>query len=399
MTVAALTLQDAFTDRFGAPPQWIVRAPGRVNIIGEHTDYNEGFVLPMAIDRNTTLAARPRHDRRLRVYSETLDAEAEADLEHIARSSEAPWIDYILGVAQELTELGHTPTGADVWVRGDIPLGAGLSSSASFEMAACLMFERLGGFSLEGPEAAKLGRRVENGFLGLSSGIMDQFVSRMARRDHALFLDCRTLDYRHIPLRFDTMRFVIANTNTPHRLTSSKYNERVRECRDAVHALNTITGATRSHLRDFSRDDIEAARHVLGDVLYRRARHVITENERTQEACAAMEAGDAVALGRLMDASHESLRRDYEVTYDAAESDVDHLTVMANLARQLPGCLGARMTGGGFGGSTINLVDANHVEAFCGALMEAYTAQTGLEGSVIVSDPAPGAEAYPIDGH
>ena len=397
MTVGA-TLVDAFAGRYGAPPRWVVRAPGRVNLIGEHTDYNEGFVLPMAIDRYTEIAARPRADRRLVVFAENYDSSAEADLEELCRRDDAPWLDYMLGVASELKRLGHPLVGADVWVRGDIPIGAGLSSSASFEMAACLMFECLGGFSVAGPEAARLGRRVENDFLGLSSGIMDQFISRMARRGHALFLDCRTLEHRQIPIRFTDALFVIADTNAPHRLTSSKYNDRVAECEAAVEAITAALGRRGSHLRDFSPEDVEHTRSRLDDTLYRRARHVVRENARTLEACAAMEAGDVDALGRLMNASHESLRQDYEVTHDPDGSEPDLLTAMVTIARELPGCHGARMTGGGFGGSTIILVSAALTEAFCSQLMERYRDATGFAGAVLVSEAASGAEVVAGDG-
>lgn len=387
-----------FARRFGGPPAWVVQAPGRVNIIGEHTDYNEGFVLPMAIERHTRLMVRPRADRCLNAYSVHFDQWAQADLDSPARSAVAPWMDYIVGVAHELAVAGHPLSGADVWVDGDIPLGAGLSSSASIEMAACLMFERLGGFSLAGPDAARLGRRVENEFLGLSSGIMDQFISRMAKRDHALFLDCRTLEHRQIPLRFRDMRFVIANTNTPHRLTSSKYNERVEECRAAVHVLNRVLGRQASHLRDFTAADVAQAREAVDPVLHRRARHVVSENERTIHACDAMEAGDAEELGRQMNASHESLRWDYEVTYDPASSAHDALTMMVEIARAIPGCYGSRMTGGGFGGSTINLVAASQVPRFCEQLLARYRQRSGCEGAVIVSSAATGATAAAGDG-
>ncbi len=391
MTIRPVDVAEVFAARFGVAPTVVVRAPGRVNIIGEHTDYNGGFVLPMAIDRDTVLTARPRTDGKLRAYAANLNDYAEVALQEITRNAASPWLNYVLGVALELDRLGHTPVGADLVVQGDVPIGAGLSSSASLEMAACLLFERLGGFRLTGPEAARLGQRVENRFLGLNSGIMDQFISRMAKRGHALFLDCRSLEHRLVPLRLPDAVFVIANTNAPHSLTSSKYNERVQECRRAVEALNKQLGHSGNELRDFTPEDIDAAASGLDPVLFRRARHVVTENARTVEACAAMEAGDVALLGRLMNASHESLRADYEVTHDP-EHGVDLLTAMASIAQTIPGCHGARMTGGGFGGSTINVVERERAEEFATTLLSRYEVATGLRGAVIVSSAGAGAE-------
>jgi galactokinase len=392
MAVDTEYIARAFHARFGKLPDTVVRAPGRVNIIGEHTDYNDGFVLPMAVALDTAIAGRRRSDLLVRVFSENMRELACADLRASCRQPNWPWLDYLLGVAHELKRLGYAPTGADMVIAGDVPLGAGLSSSASFEMAACLLFETLGRFSLAGTDAAHLGRRVENEFLGLNSGIMDQFTARMAKANHALFIDCRTMAHQFIPLRFAGATFVILNTNAPHRLTGSKYNERVEQCRAAVAALNAALGRAATHLRDFTPEDLERARPRMDSVLYRRARHVVHENERTQRAARAMEAGDAAALGRLMAASHASLRDDYEVTFDPQTDPVDLLTTMVSIAAALPGCLGARMTGGGFGGSTINLVEVPHAENFAVEVLRRYRSATGLDGTIILSGPAAGAE-------
>lgn len=377
-------LLERFRAEFKTDAEVIVRAPGRVNIIGEHTDYNHGFVLPMALERETVIAARRRGDRRLNAFAADLDARAVAYLDRRERNAEAPWIDYVIGVADELAKLDLPLTGADLLITGDVPIGCGLSSSAALEMAALTLFEHLGGFKVEGAEGPRLGQRVENVFLGLSTGIMDQFISRMGRAGHALFLDCRSFAYDLIPITSENALFVIANTGVARGLTASKYNERVAECREAVDALRKVTGKAGTHLRDFSLDELHACEHGMREVAYRRARHIITENRRTEAACAAMRQGDMNRLGAYMTASDDSLREDYEVT--CAELDA-----MTRIARELPGCLGARMTGAGFGGCTINLVEKAYAAEFGAALLAAYQSATGRQGDIIVSKPADGA--------
>ncbi|HOV74988.1 MAG TPA: galactokinase [Candidatus Hydrogenedentes bacterium] len=373
-----------FEHRFGHAAEVVVRAPGRVNIIGEHTDYNHGFVLPMAIEHETVIAARRRADRRLHAFAANLDRCIEADLDHRARNADEPWIDYVVGVADEVAALGLPLIGAELLIAGDVPIACGLSSSASLEMAALCMFEALGGFRVEGAEAPRLGQRVENRFLGLSSGIMDQFISRMGRKGHALFLDCRSFAYELVPVAFASATFVIANTGVARGLTSSKYNERVAQCREAVAGMAKTLNRPGTHLRDFNEDELTACRGVLSDIVFRRARHVISENARTQAACAVLRAGDAVRLGELMNASDESLRDDYEVT-------CPELDAMTAIARGLPGCHGARMTGAGFGGCTICLVETDAAPAFCERLIADYRQRTGLQGQTFLSSPADGA--------
>ncbi len=373
-----------FEAEFGVAAETVVRAPGRVNIIGEHTDYNHGFVLPMAIEHNTVVAARRRSDRTLNAFAANMNRRAQASLDNRIRNDAEPWIDYVVGVADELDKLGQPLHGADLLILGNVPLGCGLSSSAALEMAALCMFESLGGFRLEGAEAARLGQRVENLFLGLSTGIMDQFISRCGKTGHGLFLDCRDFRYDLIPVAFPGALFVIANTCCARGLTKSKYNERVAECGEAVAAMTAHKGAG-THLRDFTLDDLETCRELMPDTPFRRARHVITENERTLDACEAMRLGQAERLGALMNASDESLCRDYEVT----SFELDTMTAVA---RSLPGCFGARMTGAGFGGCTINLVAEAQAESFGQALMAQYTERTGIQGELIVSKPGGGAE-------
>jgi len=373
-----------YTAHFGVTPEIVVRAPGRVNVIGEHTDYNHGFVLPMAIEHETVIAACPREDRTLHALAANLSDTAQADLSRRVRIPEAAWLDYVVGVADELAKLDQPLHGADLMIVGDVPIGCGLSSSASLEMAALRLFEALGSFELDGAEAARLGQRVENDFLGLNTGIMDQFISRMGKRGHALFLDCRSFDFQQVPVAFPDAKFVIANTGVSRGLTSSKYNERVAECREAVRVMASQLRQEGSHLRDFDLTRLEACRGAMSDVVCRRARHVITENDRTVRACQAMRQGDAAALGELMDASDASCRDDYEVT-------CPELDAMTALARDLPGCYGARMTGAGFGGCTVNLVAAGQAAAFADALLAAYRNRTGLKGESFISTPAEGA--------
>ena len=384
MSTNVASAASAFLRHFGDLPLLATRAPGRVNIIGEHTDYNDGYVLPMAIEHDTLIVGRPRPDAALRLRAENLDRSAETDLSARVRNSEEPWTDYIMGVADELFRMDKPVCGADMLIMGDVPVGCGLSSSAALEMATLVFFEQAGGFRLDDAEAARLGQRVENRFLGLSTGIMDQFISRCGRENHALFLDCRSYAYERVPVAFEEALFVIANTACPRGLTSSKYNERVQECRQAVETLKSLRGGKGLKLRDYTMEDLNAVQEYLEDIPFRRARHVITENDRTVEAAEAMRAGNAVQLGSLMNASDASLRIDYEVT----SRELDLLT---DIARALPGCFGARMTGAGFGGCTVNLVRRDGADSFCAALLETYRQKTGIQGEVYISAPAAGA--------
>ncbi len=385
MSVNVEHAKSTFVSTFGHAPDTVVRAPGRVNIIGEHTDYNHGFVLPMAIENDTMIVAGRRPDQLINASAANLNRRAQATLDDRKRNPEEPWIDYILGVADELLKLGKPLCGADMLILGDVPVGCGLSSSAALEMAAVRMFESFGGFTLDGAEAARLGQRVENLFLGLSTGIMDQFISRCGKAGHGLFLDCRSYQYDLIPIAFPEALFVIANTCCARGLTKSKYNERVAECGEACSILKNHLNPATTHLRDFSLQDLEKCQDLIPDIPYRRARHVITENARTLQACEAMRNGDVPELGHLMNASGDSLHSDYEVT--SMELDA-----MTEAARALPGCFGARMTGAGFGGCTINLVARDHAKAFGDALMREYAKRTGINGEVIFSSPADGAQ-------
>jgi galactokinase len=386
MSIDLKVARERFEAHFGCAPEIATRAPGRVNIIGEHTDYNHGFVLPMAIDRETVLLARPRNDRKINAFAANMDRSVMADLDHRVRNADESWIDYVIGVADELIAMEKPiDCGVDLLILGDVPVACGLSSSAALEMASVCLFEALGDYRIDGPDAARLGQRVENGFLGLSSGIMDQFISRCGKEGHVLFLDCRSFAYDLVPVAFPGAVFVIANTCCARGLTSSKYNERVGECREAVETMRVYQGRQEAtHLRDFTLEDLAACKDQMSPIAFRRARHVITEDQRTQAACNAMREGNVAHLGELMTASGESLRNDYEVTSP-------ELDAMVSTALSLPGCHGARMTGAGFGGCTVNLVAEREAESFVAALLAGYKDKTGIDGEAYVTRPSQGA--------
>jgi len=359
-----------FAKIFSALPEHIVRAPGRVNLIGEHTDYNDGFVLPIAIDRETRIAARRRTDRRVRMVA--LDfggAMSEMSLDAIARDNAQPWSNYIRGVAWMLEQRGWHLPGAEMVIRGNVPIGAGLSSSAALQMCAAMTFCVLGGFDLDGVTLAQICQKADNEFVGIQSGIMDQFISALARADHALLIDCRHLSYKSVPLPRGA-RIVVCDTMKRRGLVNSEYNARRAECEQAVRLLATKLGKPIRALRDVSPDELARCADALPATVARRARHVVTENARVLDAVAAARRGDVVTFGALMDASHASLRDDYAVSCPELEA-------MVEIARKQPGCWGARLTGAGFGGCTVNLVEENAVPAFIANVAREYAARMG----------------------
>ncbi|MCW5858860.1 MAG: galactokinase [Caldilineales bacterium] len=367
---------EAFQARFGAAPAVVVRAPGRVNLIGEHTDYNDGFVLPMAIERAIWIALRPRADGRVKVYSLDLDRWAAFDLSDLQRQ-QASWIEYLKGVAWALTDAGYGLAGWEGVVGGDVPRGAGLSSSAAIELATARAFQAVSGFAWQPATMARLGQRAENEWVGVNCGIMDQMISAAGRAGHALLIDCRSLETQAAPLPPGVV-VVILDTATRRGLVDSAYNERRAQCEAAARFFAVPA------LRDVSTERFGAEAGLLDDTTRRRARHVVSENERTLAAAAAMQADDAATLGRLMDASHISLRDDFEVSSRA-------LDVMVEIARRQPGCLGARMTGAGFGGCAVALVQAERAESFARMVEEDYFAATTLRPAIYDSRAADGA--------
>jgi galactokinase len=359
------------------------RAPGRVNLIGEHTDYNDGFVMPAAIGFSTFVTVSPRADRKLLLFSENFSEEVEFDLDDPNTRATGHWSDYSKAVATMLERGGYRLSGATLRIRGEVPIGSGLSSSAAIEVATCYALLNNSGLSLEPVEIAKLCQRAENEFVGMRCGIMDQFVSCFGQAGKALMLDCRSLDYEQLPLPNDLL-LVICNTMVKHALAAGEYNTRRAECEAGVRHFAQSLPNVRA-LRDVTESDLKRYGSDLSEVIYRRCRHVITENARVLEAAKAVSRGDLDAFGRLMNESHRSLRDDYEVS-------CKELNVMVELAQKVEGVYGARMTGGGFGGCTVNLVNAKSVEEFKQTVAQGYTEATGLLTEIYVCSAAEGAE-------
>ena len=369
-----------FVRRFGAQPAFVVRAPGRVNLIGEHTDYNDGFVLPMAIDRAIWLALRPRSDSLVSVYSLEFDQSAAFSLDNL-RYESARWPEYIKGTAWSLQEAGYGLHGWEGVVAGDVPIGAGLSSSAALEMATARAFAALSDLPWDPPTMAKLGQRAENKWVGMNCGIMDQMISAAGKAGHALLIDCRSLDTRSVPLPPGTV-VVVLDTATRRGLVGSAYNERRAQCEAAARWFGVPA------LRDVSVERFLAEGAGLDEMTRRRARHIVTENARVLHAVEAMRQGDAVTLGQLMDASHVSMRDDFEIS-------TDKLDAIVECARSEESCFGARMTGAGFGGCAVALVRTEVAGSFADRVADAYSSRTGLKPAVYICQATAGAEVWP----
>jgi len=369
-------VSQAFERRFGSRPDWVVRAPGRVNLIGEHTDYNDGFVLPMAIDRALWIALKPRRDARVLVHALDLEDVTEFELDRLVRLG-PNWSAYIKGVAWALQGGGFELTGWEGVLVGDIPQGAGLSSSAALELAAARAFAVISGLRWHPVEMAKLCQRAENEWVGVHCGIMDQMISAVGEAGHAVLIDCRSLETRPVPLPAETV-LVVMDTGTRRGLLDSAYNERREQCEAAAAYFGVEA------LRDLGIEELEEAAPELEETVRRRARHVVTENARTLDAFEAMEEGDATRLGRLMDTSHESLRGDFEVSST-------ELDTMVGCARRHRGCYGARMTGAGFGGCAVALVREAEAHDFAARVGACYQAAAGLSPGIYVCRAADGA--------
>ena len=359
------------------------RAPGRVNLIGEHTDYNDGFVMPAAIDMSVYVRVWAREDRQLHIRAEDFDEQFEFDLDDPNPTARGHWGDYAVGVAVMLERAGHRLRGAFLQIRGEVPVGAGLSSSAAVEVATACALTANSQLKIDPRELALLCQKAENEFVGARVGIMDQFVSLFGKAQRALLLDCRSLEFQLLPLP-DTVNVVICNTMVKHALASGAYNERRAQCEEGVKRLAQSLPEIRA-LRDVTIEQLEQHKNDLSEVVYRRCRHVIRENARVLSAAQALEKGDVAWFGELMGESHRSLRDDYEVSSR-------ELNVMVDLAMNIEGVFGARMTGGGFGGSTVNLVDVNHVELFREKVASEYAQITRLKPEIYVCEAANGAE-------
>jgi galactokinase len=362
---------------YGERPSVLVRAPGRVNLIGEHTDYNDGFVLPMAIDRAAWIALRPRADRAIHIHALDYDAEGRFALDDL-RKDKADWLEYIKGVAWALTKAGYILRGWEGVIAGDVPIGAGLSSSAALELATARAFCAVSDFAWDVPQMAKLCQKAENQWVGVNSGIMDQMISAAGKADNALLIDCRTLEIALTPLPPGTVA-VVMDTGTRRGLVGSAYNERRSQCESAAQFYGVAA------LRDLTLSQFEERAAQLDERIRRRARHVISENERTLAARDAMNDDDAARLGLLMNASHDSLRDDFEVSSDA-------LNVMVAMARAQAGCYGARMTGAGFGGCAVALVAASDAPVFVEQVEAAYRQQTPHHPGLYICHATDGAQ-------
>ena len=383
MTSNISDLVQLFEKEFGTQPE-IFRAPGRVNLIGEHTDYNDGYVMPSAIGFYTHVALAPNQSDKLVLRSTEFDQRFEFPASSLPSSKTGDWCDYVLGVATQLRQGGIAFGGADLIVHGEVPVGSGLSSSAALEVATALALLSLSGKSLPLKEIALLCQRAENQFVGAHVGIMDQFVSCHGKAGHAVLLDCRSLEYDLVPIP-DQVELVICNTMVKHELSGGEYNLRRAQCEEGVRVLSRLNPRTKA-LRDVTVCDLDEHRKELPEIVYRRCLHVVKENERVLKARDLFQSGDLAGVGRLMADSHASLRDLYEVS-------CRELDIMVEAATGLRGWIGGRMTGGGFGGCTVNLVERRHAEEFASAITARYQQQTGITADVYVCSAADGAAA------
>jgi len=415
------TLKTAFVKQYVSQPEIFVQAPGRVNLIGEHTDYNDGFVLPVAIDKCISVAARKRNDSNVILHSLDFDRTVEFTLDDIQPSESVDaWSNYTKGVAYFLQEAGYMPSGCEAVITGNIPIAAGLSSSAALEVASALMFLELSDIEIAKPELALLCQRAENQFVGVNCGIMDQFISVMGQRDHALFIDCRSLDFEFVALFFqrvgesgfaggkgrhpifppknsvplhlkdvshkDNVKIVVCNTKVKRELASSEYNKRRAECERGVDILKRYLPNI-SALRDVSIEDLKKHAEHLPPLTKKRCGYVIAENTRVLESVEALREGNLSRFGQLMQASHEGLREEYEVS--SAELDA-----MVEIALGIEGVIGARMTGAGFGGCTVNLVYESAIETFTQAIETQYPQKTDIQPEIYVCNVEDGAAVF-----
>lgn len=374
-----------FRRRFATTPTLMAIGPGRVNLIGEHTDYNDGFVLPVAIKRDIRVLLRPRSDRRVRLYSLEYDGWYEFDLDVLAYDKDVLWANYVQGIAWVLAEQGLALRGFDGLISGNVPRASGLSSSAALEIATATAFLAASDLTgaLDGVQIARAAQRAENQFVGVNCGIMDQFISMLGEEGHALLIDCRSLEYQLVPFPSQGA-LVIGNTKASRSLASSAYNERRSQCEAGVAALQRVLPGIRA-LRDVTSAQLEKHKTLMDPTVYRRCRHVVAENERVLATVAALERDDLAEVGRLMDASHASLRDDYAVSSPA-------LDAMVEAMRSVDGCYGARLTGAGFGGCAVALVRPGREQAVADAIYDRYPKATNIWPEVYTSPAGPGAQ-------
>ena len=370
-----------FKEVFGEEPEAFFSAAGRVNLIGEHIDYCGGKVLPAALTLKCSVAVRKNNTNFLRIAATTIDYRAEIDLANTSAYQNLPWGNYQAGVADELLKAGYTLVGCDILYDCTVPFGSGLSSSAAIEVATAYALAKLGGNKIDKVELAVIAQRAENNYCHVNCGIMDQFASANGKKDHAILIDCATLRYEHVPLELGEYVLVLSNCNKPHNLRESKYNERRAEVEAALAVLQTKLCI--NSLSEASLSDVEENKSALGETVYRRARHVVSECERVRQSVAALKENDLFTFGKLMNDSHDSLKHDYEVTGKELDTLVD-------AARLEEGCIGSRMTGAGFGGCTVSLVKKDTVDSFISNVGRRYKSVIGYDASFYVAEIADG---------
>jgi galactokinase len=368
-------------EEYGQGPNIIAQAPGRVNLIGEHTDYNEGFVLPMAIDYYVGVAVSRRKDQHLRFFSADFMDRKRTSLSNLRFKKEDRWANYPKGIVSVLLNRGYDIGGLSFTVMGNIPVGVGLSSSAALEVATAYSVQKLLGIEISGPELARLAQEAENSFVGVQCGIMDQFVSRMAQAGSAMFIDTRNMEYRHIPINLKTVKILITNSSVPRSLVDSEYNQRRAECEKCVSLLSPRKSGR--SLRDYSAADLRDSMGLIPETTRKRCLHVVEENDRVREAEGALKKNDIVSFGKLMNRSHESLRDQYEVS-------CPELDWLVKRAWETEGVYGSRMTGAGFGGCTVTLIEEKAIPQY-EARLEAYERIFSFKPETFVCHPADGA--------
>ncbi|HWQ74198.1 MAG TPA: galactokinase [Syntrophomonas sp.] len=383
-------LVDQFIKIYGGSKDGIrlFEAPGRINLIGEHIDYNGGHVFPAALDMINVVVARPNRTQTLNLAATDLPDRVGADLNTLESYRNLRWGSYQYGVAYMLQQSGYKVAGCDLLYHSTLPFGAGLSSSASIEVATAIALTKLGGREdLDRKEIALLCQRAENDYVGMNCGIMDQFTVAMARKGYAIFLDCSTLEYRYVPLELDNYTIVITNTNAPHKLTESQYNQRRSECEQALKIING-NGGNYPYLCSIKIEELESFKRFFSkqeQVLYQRARHCVTEEARTVASLVALEKGDITAFGELLNEANISMRVDYEATGR-------ELDIVFDIAQQIDGVIGSRVTGGGFGGCSISIVEKTKVEEFMRIMAEVYTRRIGYAPAFYQSNAGDGAK-------
>jgi len=368
-------------EEYGQDPNIIAQAPGRVNLIGEHTDYNEGFVLPMAIDYYVRVALSRRKDQHLRFFSSDLQDRKRTSLSNLRFKKEDRWANYPKGIISVLLNRGYDIGGLSFTVMGNVPIGVGLSSSAALEVATAYAVQKLLGIEISGPELARLAQEAENSFVGVQCGIMDQFVSRMAQAGSAMFIDTRNMEYRHIPINLLTVKILITNSSVPRSLVDSEYNQRRAECEKCVSLLSARKSGR--SLRDYSAADLRDSMGLIPETTRKRCLHVVEENERVREAEGALKKNDIISFGKLMNRSHESLRDQYEVS-------CPELDWLVKRAWETEGVYGSRMTGAGFGGCTVTLIEEEAIPKY-EARLEAYEKIFSFKPETFLCHPADGA--------